>query len=136
MNWSDIPRNPSQRVLRQFGAIGAAACFILAGSMATAGRGAATTWAWLAAGVAAGLVTMMRPGALRLVFVGWMMAAFPIGFVVGWLALAVMFFGLFTGVGVLFRMMGRDPLRRRRQSGSYWHSRDQAASPADYLRQY
>ncbi len=130
MHWSDIPRNPSRRMLRQFGGLTAAICLIAAAT--SPGRG----WPWLMAGLAIGVVTLLRPQALRPVFVGWMVAAFPIGWVVGRLVLVLMFFGLFTGVGALFRMMGRDPLRRRRQSGSYWTPRDQSASPADYLRQY
>ena len=65
-----------------------------------------------------------------------MIVAFPIGWVVGRLALAGMFFGLFTAVGLVFRTMGRDSMARQRQSGSYWAPRDQSTKPADYLRQY
>jgi len=138
MNWSDIPRNPSLRMLRQFGALGACACLAMAG---TASLGASSgaprgAWAWLVAGVSVGLVTLLRPSALRRVFVGWLILAFPIGWVVGRVALAAIFYGVFTAVGLLFRMMGRDSMTRRRQSGSYWTPRDRSTKPADYLRQY
>jgi len=139
MNWSEIPRNPSRRMLRQFGALGAGACLAMAAT-AMLGGTARGGWAWLGAGLGAGLgvglVTMLRPSALRPVFVGWLIVAFPIGWVVGRLALAAMFFGLFTAVGLLFRTMGRDSMTRQRQSGSYWAPRDQSTKPADYLRQY
>ena len=93
------------------------------------GHGWRPVWAWVWS-------RLLRPTALRLVFVGWLIVAFPIGWVVGRLALAAMFFGLFTAVGLLFRMMGRDPMTRRRQSGSYWAPRDRSTTPSDYLRQY
>ena len=128
MNWKDIPRNPSQRMLRQFGGLAAGICLLMAA------RGGA--WAWLSAGLGVGLVTMLRPQALRPIFVGWLILAFPIGWVVGRLTLAAMFFGLFTAVALFFRMMGRDPMGRRRRADSYWTPRDQSPTPADYLRQY
>jgi hypothetical protein len=139
MNWSDIPRDPSTRILRQFGGLCAAVCLAMAGAAFVRASGGPTpgeAWAWLAAGLGVGLVTLLRPGALRRVFVGWLIVAFPIGWAVGRLALAAMFFGLFTAVGLLFRMMGRDPMKRGRQSVSYWAPRDQSTTPADYLRQY
>ena len=128
MNWKDIPRNPSPRMLRQFGGLAGAICLVMAV------RG--WSWAWLAVSLGVGLVTMLRPQALRPIFVGWLILAFPIGWVVGRLTLAIMFFGLFTAVGLFFRMMGRDPMGRRRRSDSYWTPRDRSATPADYLRQY
>ena len=139
MNWNEIPRNPSPRMLRQFGALGAGVCLAMAAAAVLAVPGGtvpSAVWVWLAAGVGGGLVTLLRPEALRLVFVGWMIVVFPIGWVVSRLALAAMFFGLFTAVGLLFRMMGRDPMKRRRQSGTYWAPRDRSTTPADYLRQY
>jgi hypothetical protein len=93
-------------------------------------------WGWLGVGLCVGLVTLLRPHALRPIFVAWLIMAFPIGWIIGRLTLAAIFFGLFTAVGLLFRMMGRDPLRRHRRTGSYWTARDRSASPADYLRQY
>jgi hypothetical protein len=128
MDWTDIPRNPSLRTLRQFGTLAAGLCVVMAVRSGSP--------AWLAAGLGVGLVTVLRAGALRPIFVGWLMLAFPIGWVVGRVALAVIFFGLFTAVGLLLRMMGRDPMGRRRRADSYWTVRDRSSTPADYLRQY
>ena len=137
MNWSDIPRNPSQRMLRQFGALGVGACLAMAAAAVLGDTGGTVrAWAWLAAGLSVTVLTLLQPSALRPVFVGWLIVAFPIGWAVGRVALAAMFFGLFTAVGLLFRMMGRDSMTRTRRSGSYWRPRDQATTAADYLRQY
>ena len=140
MNWSDIPRHPSPRMLRQFGGLAAGICLLMAATAvfpgAAGGIRPVGTWAWLAVGLAVGALTVLRPTALRLIFVGWLILAFPIGWLVGRLALALMFFGLFTAVGLVFRMIGRDVLGRRRAAGSYWTARGQSPTPADYLRQY
>ncbi len=49
---------------------------------------------------------------MRWVYIGWMILAFPIGWTVSQVMLAVMFFGLFTPIGLVFRLIGRDPLHR------------------------
>ena len=51
---------------------------------------------------------------MRLIYVGWMVLAFPIGWTVSQVMLALMFFGLFTPIGLVFRLIGRDPLQRTR----------------------
>ena len=63
-----------------------------------------------------------------------MVLAFPIGWTVSQVMLALMFFGLFMPIGLVFRLIGRDPLRRTRPSGreSYW---DPKPTPTD-LRRY
>ena len=46
-----------------------------------------------------------------------MVLAFPIGWTVSQVMLAMMFFGLFTPIGLVFRLIGRDPLHRARPPG-------------------
>lgn len=132
MNWSDIPRHPSRRMLRQFGGLLAGIGLGLALWRGTHGA----DWRLLAAvATVAGAVTLARPEALRPLFVGWLMLAFPIGWLVGRVALAVIFFGFFTPAGIVLRMSGRDPLRRTRRTGTYWTPRPRPES-GDYFRQY
>jgi hypothetical protein len=132
MQWSDIPRHPSRRMLRQFGGLLAVISLGLA-----VWRGSHDA-AWLplaAVSAGAAAMTLARPEALRLVFVGWLMVAFPIGWVVGRLALALIFFGLFTPAGLILRLVGLDPLRRKRPGGTCWTGRARPES-GDYFRQY
>ena len=120
MQWSEIPRRPSIRMLRQFGALLAVVSLSMAAWRGSHGG----DWRALAAvAVMAAGVTLVRPQALRPVFVGWMMLAFPIGWVVGRVALAIIFFGVFMPVGMVLRLIGRDPLRRHRAEGTYWTPR-------------
>ena len=81
-----------------------------------------------------GLTGLTRPEWVRWIYVGWMVLAFPIGWTVSQVMLLLMFFGLFTPIGLVFRLIGRDPLQRARPSGreSYW---DPKPAPTD-LRRY
>ena len=51
-----------------------------------------------------------------MIYVGWMILAFPIGWTISQVILVVMFFGLFTPIGLIFRLLGRDPLHRARRA--------------------
>jgi len=138
VKWSDIPFDPPLRTLRQFaglwlvffGAWGVHQALI---------RGHAK--AGLILGVAAlsvGLTGLIRPAAIRPIYVGWMVLAFPIGWTVSQVMLAIMFFGLFTPIGLVFRLLGRDPLERaaRPELESYWTPKPAPADPRRYFKQF
>ena len=65
-----------------------------------------------------GPIGLVRPGWLQPIYVSWMVLAFPIGWTVSQVMLAVMFYGVFTPIGLVFRLIGRDPLHRTRRPGS------------------
>ena len=138
MKWSDIPRSPSSRTLRQFAA--AWLVFFLSGAAVQwFSRGHKPAGAALAAlaivGAAAGL---FRPSLLRWVFVGWMMLAFPIGWLVSQLMLVVLFYGVFTPVAWCLRIRGRDALGLKPGSGkaSFWLPKEPPLDLRRYFRQY
>ncbi|HYB40234.1 MAG TPA: SxtJ family membrane protein, partial [Candidatus Methylomirabilis sp.] len=85
-----------------------------------------------------GLLGLIRPPAIRPIFVGWMMLVFPIGWVVSHVLLALVFYGLFTPVALVFRLVGRDALAlgRRRTARSYWQARRQASDARQYFKQF
>ncbi|MGE0606606.1 MAG: SxtJ family membrane protein [Pirellulales bacterium] len=142
MRWSDIPFNASERMLRQFAGLAALALVLVAlwkGSTATrAGLGwPAWTWALVAVAAAVGVIGWTKPVWLRPVFVGWMVLAFPIGWLMSLVLLLVLFFGLFTPVALLFRLLGRDSLMLRRQAReSYWLAKSSPSDLRRYFRQY
>lgn len=134
MRWSDIPRHPTVAMLRQFAALCVLFCGYLAWQTARSGHGA-IAWSLAGLGGTMGLLGIARPSLLRPIFVGWMIAVFPIGYLVSRLILAVVFHAVFTPMAVLFRALGRDALGLRRQTSSttYWRVK---ATPADVTRYY
>lgn len=84
-----------------------------------------------------GPLGLIRPGWIRPVYWVWMAAVFPIGWAISHLVLAVLYFGLFMPLALVFRLRGRDALQRRFQPelASYWQEREQSEVPR-YFRQY
>ncbi|HEX3449234.1 MAG TPA: SxtJ family membrane protein [Isosphaeraceae bacterium] len=138
MHWSDIPFDPPRTTLRQFAGL----WLVFFGGMAlwqglARGRvGQALVLALIA--VTIGPLGMVRPDWMRWVYVGWMILAFPIGWTVSQVMLAVMFFGLFTPIGLLFRLVGRDSLHRARspERSSYWSPKPAPADLRRYFKQF
>jgi hypothetical protein len=138
MRWSDIPFSPPDRMLRQF-----AGLWLLFFSAIAAWQGLARGRVGVAvfvatAALAVGLLGLVRPRAVRPVFVGWMVLAFPIGWVVSIVLLGLVYFGLFLPLGLAFRLAGRDVLglRRRPDLVTYWVERPAAPPIRRYFRQF
>lgn len=86
-----------------------------------------------------GLLGLAVPQAIRSVYIAWMVAAFPIGWAISHLLLAAIFFGVIMPIGLILRVLGRDPLRKSldRSASTYWIAR--SAEPTDsqrYFRQF
>jgi hypothetical protein len=98
-------------------------------------RAALALWA---AAVVIRLVGLGRPGWLRPIFVGLTLLSWPIGVVVSYSTLAVIYYLIFTPVALVFRLIGRDALQRRfePESKSYWETYQPNRGLARYLRQF
>jgi hypothetical protein len=85
-----------------------------------------------------GLLGLCWPGLIRPVFVGWMIAAFPIGWVVSKVLAAALFYTVFTPMALIFRLIGRDALMLRRDPGrtTYWNTKSSPTDPRRYLREF
>lgn len=138
MEWSDISFHPAPKVLRQFagiwiGVVSGLACW------QALGRGHPATGLileMLAVGV--GVLGLVWPEAMRWLYVGGMVLGFPIGWVMSKILLGLVFFGLFTPLAVVFRLVGRDSLARRKRSAveTYWLPRRSAPEPRQYFHQF
>ena len=84
------------------------------------------------------IVVMVLPSAGRAVYRTWMLAVFPAGWTFTCLILLVIYYALLTPVGLLIRLGGRDPMRRRKESGatSYWVKHRTVEDLSRYFRQF
>jgi TRAP-type C4-dicarboxylate transport system permease small subunit len=135
MQWAEVIAPPKEKVLRQFA--GLFLVFFLGVAAWRAWRGQADAWAIGIAvmAVAVGLLGLVRPSAIRFIFTGWMIVAFPIGWTISRLALAIMFYVVITPVALVFRAIRRDELHLRRGGTSYWKSKHGPEHVRQYLRQ-
>lgn len=137
MKWFHLPLKPTPRMLRQFAA--AWLVFFLAGAAQQMFvRGHAAAAGALGAIALIGLVGLLKPSAIRWLFVGTSVAAFPVGRVMTQVVLAVMFYAVLTPVALVFRWRGRDELQLRQRPGraSFWVTRHPEQDVRRYLKQF
>jgi hypothetical protein len=137
MRWSDIPFHPTISTLRRFAAVGALLFAGLATSAFFLSGSGAVALALAGLALTVGLLGLVRPAALRAVFVGLLVLTFPLNWLVSRLLLALVFCCLLTPLGLLFRLLGRDALGRRFQPAreSYWTTKPAADGLRSYFRQ-
>lgn len=101
-------------------------------------HGHADAWAvgLAIAAVVIGGAGLLSPSLIKPVYMGWMIAAFPIGWTVSRLALATIYFLVVTPIAWVFRASGRDLLRlKRHPRETYWTAKSVARDSREYLRQ-
>jgi hypothetical protein len=90
----------------------------------------------IAAAVIIGPLGLIRPESIRPVFTTLIFVTAPMGRVMTWLVLAVLFYGVFTPLGLAMRVLGRDALHVRRPTRpSHWTTKATAVDVRDYTRQ-
>jgi hypothetical protein len=118
----DLNLNPNRKELRQFS---------IALIVATAVVGGILWWKigpnpwsrglWIGGPIAGG-IGLAVPIAIKPLFIALSVLAYPIGMVIGTLALILVYYGVITPVGLVFRLIGRDALHRSfdSEAQSYW----------------
>jgi hypothetical protein len=134
VNW-----NPQDRELRRFAWIGTAASMVLAIVLHTV-KGLDLTWCGIlvGCGVALGVTPWVSLRITKAVYVILVGATLPIGLVVSFVMLSLFYFLLITPIGLLFRLMGRDPLQRRfdAKARTYWVEHQPPDRPERYFQQF
>ena len=131
--------NPSVRELRQFAGILLPLFFLVVGGSILYSGGSTITAAGLAgAGIVIGGIGFARPSFMRPIYLGWIYAAYPIGWVVSHITMGIVFYLVVTPLGAAMRLTGYDPMRVRvpRTQTTYWTKCEPVGSKRDYFRQY
>ena len=133
-----INRDPSSSDLRWFGILLVVFAGLIGGLSAwRSGSFERASIIWIVGALAA-LVYFAVPAVRRPIYIGWLYAAFPIGWTVSHVLMAVIYFGVFTPIGLILRATGRDPLDRRfdRSARSYWISYTPQRDVGRYFKQF
>ncbi|MFQ5428880.1 MAG: hypothetical protein ACE5E1_01110 [Phycisphaerae bacterium] len=147
MSLLQVDLNPPPRTLRQFGLIGLAGFgalavlarfqWLLFAALPDSAVGS-TVYALAGLAMFCGLFAMLAPTWLRPLFVVMTLITLPIGWVVSYLVMFVIFYVVLTPVGLVFKLIGRDAMNRQfdRSSATYWIKRTPPASAGRYFRQF
>ena len=130
--------NSADRVRQLSGAL-LPALFAVAGGSVLRGveRVTVAELLWGVGGLAAVLV-WIAPAAGKRLYVGWMLAAQPIGWTISRLVLAAVYYLVLTPIGLLMRLLGRDPMQRRFDGAatSYWVRKPAETDSSRHFRQF
>lgn len=133
----EINKNPSADELKWFGILLGIFTALVGGLMWWRGSPFAAQLVW---GIGGGLTLLYFVVApvRRLVYLGWLYAAFPIGYVVSHVIMGVVYFGVVTPVGFVMRALGKDPMQRGFDRGakSYWVEHRTAREASRYFKQF
>jgi ABC-type uncharacterized transport system permease subunit len=129
-----LNKDPSRKMLRQFGLIWLPLFGAMVGWMILrrTGKWNVAEGVWIVAAVLS-LLSIVSLQIARLVYLGLSYLTFPIGFVVSYVALAIVYYLVMTPLALAMRAFGRDPLRLRAEPDetSYWTPRPARGRDAD-----
>ena len=134
----DINKNPSKKDLLVFGGLLViffsvlGSFFFFRWSNPTVAQGL-----WLGGGILSLLYSLI-PALRRPIYLAWMYLAFPIGWVISHLLLVLIYYGVVTPVGLLLRLFGSDPMRRKLEpdAETYWIEERPKRDAKSYFRQF
>jgi len=134
INW-----NPSRKELRKFAIIALIAA-ILVSLLLYLFRGLGLQWVVVISsiGVVVFLTGFVSLRATRLIYLGLTLVTLPIGLVISFLLLATFYFGILTPLAIVFKLIGRDALKRRfdADADSYWITHRQPGDLDRYFNQF
>ncbi len=142
-----IDWRPDTKQLRRFGLIAFAVFGLLGGVIRWKGGLPAVSFGETApvvasvlwgVGILSAILSLVAPRANLFLYRLLVVVTYPIGFVVSFVLMALVFYGIITPVGLIFRVLRRDPLNRRfdGNTGSYWVPHHQVEELERYFKQF
>lgn len=134
VNW-----HPTHKELRSFGTIALIAT-VLISVLLYAIKGLGPRWILpiSALGLIIFVASRISIKLTRIIYLGLTMLTLPIGFAISFVLLAAFYYIVITPIGLVFRLVRRDPLCRRFDNitKSYWLRRKPAETIDRYFRQF
>jgi hypothetical protein len=134
VNW-----HPTNKELRSFGNIAVIATVLISVLLwGIKGLGLQWTLPISAVGLIIFVASRVSLKLTRIIYLGLTMLTLPIGFVVSFILLAAFYYLVITPIGLVFRLMRRDPLCRKfdNTTDSYWLHRPPTKTLNRYFRQF
>jgi len=134
-----VNTNPSRRQLKQFAGIWLPLLSCLLGYIVFFKLKIEVPAAVLCvSGLSVSVFGFFYPEKIKPVFVGLMYITYPIGFIVSYIILALLFFTVLTPIALLMRLLKFDPLERSFDipGKSYWKSIEYSDKTGQYFKQY
>jgi hypothetical protein len=134
INW-----HPKNKELRNFAIIALIASLVIACLLYVL-KGVGIQWVIIiiAAGFGIFISSYVSLKLTKIIYLGLILVTFPIGWAISMISLTVFYFLMLTPLGLLFRLLGRDPLCRKfdPDAKSYWIDRRETDDLDRYFHQY
>ncbi len=129
---------PSKQELKWFGFLLAVFFSLVGGLIFWFGGNTTLTLVFCSIGVFLGVLYYAVPPLRHPMYIGWMRLLYPVGWLISHLLIGLVFYLLFTPIGLIMRVIGHDPLQRRRGRNvqTYWIEHPDDTQISRYFRQY
>ncbi len=125
-----------KKKLREFGITMGAVFLFISGLFLFRQRYTGATYSLLVSCIFS-IMGLVCPVVLGPVYVVWMRFAFILGWVNTRIILIILFYFIFTPLGLLLRLFKVDLLERESKAGSYWKKKEKAGGAmSDYERRF
>ncbi|MBU0547240.1 MAG: sxtJ [Candidatus Omnitrophica bacterium] len=128
--------NPDSKTLRKFGMTMGAAFLVISGLFLFRQRNTGATYSLLAS-VVFSIAGLVLPILLKSVYIVWMRFAFILGWINTRIILVILFYLIFTPLGLWMRLFRIDLLERKNKTDSFWKEKEKIGpDPLNYERRF
>lgn len=138
MKLLQIDHHPSSRQLNVFGILWLLFFSAIGGSLLKGGSSVFMATVVWGIAIVVPAIGWVMPEFMRIVYVGMAYLTYPIGFVVSYLIMVMVYYLVLAPIGLAMRLFGYDPMNRHfdKNTDTYWCSREQDVRIDAYFRQF